>query len=144
MTTAPDSSALLDIVAGHSLGVLTTIKRDGRPQLSDVTYVLDREASTIRVSITDSRAKTKNIRRDPRVSLHVRPSEGWGYAVVEGTGRLSEVTTATDDDVAEALVALYRDARGEEHPDWDEYREAMVEQQRLVLTIDVERVYGAA
>jgi len=144
MTTAPDESTLLDIVAGNSLGVLTTLKRDGRPQLSDVTYVLDRQAGTIRVSVTDDRAKTKNIRRDPRVSLHVRPTEGWGYAVVEGTGRLSEVTTATDDGTAEALVTLYRDARGEEHPDWEEYREAMVEQGRLVLTIDIERVYGAA
>lgn len=139
--TTPDESPLLDIVDGHNLGVLTTIKRDGRPQLSDVTYVFDREPRTIRVSITDSRAKTKNIRRDPRVSLHVRP-QGWGYAVVEGIGRLSEVTTSTDDAAAEALVDLYRDARGE-HPDWDEYRQAMVDQGRLVLTIDVERVYGA-
>lgn len=139
--TTPES-ALLDVVARHNLGVLATIKRDGRPQLSDVTYTFDPQARTIRVSITDSRAKTKNIRRDPRVSLHVRP-EGWGYAVAEGTGRLSAVTTATDDEAAEALVQLYRDARGEEHPDWDEYREAMVEQGRLVLTIDVERVYGA-
>ncbi|WP_420110800.1 PPOX class F420-dependent oxidoreductase [Pseudactinotalea sp.] len=141
MTTT--EGTLLDIVAGSNLGALATLKRDGRPQLSDVTYVLDREARTIRISITDSRAKTKNIRRDPRVSLHVRP-QGWGYAVVEGTGRLSEVTRRTDDDAAEALVSLYRDARGEDHPDWDEYREAMVEQGRLVLTIDVERVYGAA
>lgn len=141
--TGTDETTLLDIVAENHLGVLTTIKRDGRPQLSDVTYVLDRQARTIRVSITDSRAKTKNIRRDPRVSMHVRP-QGWGYAVAEGTARLSEVTRAVDDATAEALVSLYRDARGEEHPDWDEYREAMVEQCRLVLTIDIERVYGAA
>lgn len=140
--TGTDDTKLLDIVAENHLGVLTTIKRDGRPQLSDVTYVLDRQARTIRVSITDSRAKTKNIRRDPRVSMHVRP-QGWGYAVAEGTARLSEVTRAVDDATAEALVTLYRDARGEEHPDWDEYREAMVEQGRLVLTIDIERLYGA-
>ncbi|WP_156253172.1 PPOX class F420-dependent oxidoreductase [Pseudactinotalea terrae] len=140
--TGTDETKLLDIVAENHLGVLTTIKRDGRPQLSDVTYVLDRQARTIRVSITDSRAKTKNIRRDPRVSMHVRP-QGWGYAVAEGTARLSEVTRAVDDATAEALVTLYRDARGEEHPDWDEYREAMVEQGRLVLTIDIERLYGA-
>ena len=140
MSTSPD--ALDDVLAENNLGVLATIKRDGRPQLSDITYVFDRDARTIRVSITDSRAKTKNIRRDPRVSLHVRP-QGWGYAVAEGTARLSEVTTAPDDAAADALVQLYRDARGEEHPDWDEYRAAMVEQGRVVLTIDVERVYGA-
>lgn len=140
MATTP--AALDDVLADHHLGVLATIKRDGRPQLSDVTYVFDRDARTIRVSITDSRAKTKNLRRDPRASLHVRP-QGWGYAVAEGTARLSEVTTAVDDAAAEALVQLYRDARGEEHPDWDEYREAMVAQGRLVLTVDVERVYGA-
>jgi PPOX class probable F420-dependent enzyme len=141
--TGTDEATLLDIVAGNHLGVLATIKRDGRPQLSDVTYVLDPAARTIRVSITASRAKTKNMRRDPRVSLHVRP-QGWGYAVVEGVARLGEVTRAVDDDAAEALVTLYRDARGEEHPDWDEYREAMVEQERLVLTIEIERLYGAA
>lgn len=141
--TGTDETKLLDIVAENHLGVFTTIKRDGRPQLSDVTYVLDRQARTIRVSITDSRAKTKNIRRDPRVSMHVRP-QGWGYAVAEGTARLSEVTRAVDDETAEALVTLYRDARGGEHPDWDEYREAMVEQGRLVLTIEIERLYGAA
>ena len=140
MSTSPD--ALDDVLAENNLGVLATLKRDGRPQLSDITYVFDRDARTIRVSITDSRAKTKNIRRDPRVSLHVRP-QGWGYAVAEGMARLSEVTTAPDDAAADALVQLYRDARGEEHPDWDEYRAAMVEQGRLVLTIDVERVYGA-
>lgn len=140
MSTSAD--ALDDVLADNHLGVLATIKRDGRPQLSDVTYVFDRDARTIRVSITDSRAKTKNLRRDPRASFHVRP-QGWGYAVAEGTARLGEVTTATDDAAAQALVQLYRDARGEDHPDWDEYREAMVEQGRLVLTIDVERVYGA-
>jgi len=139
--TAPAEPALLDVVARHHLGVLATLKRDGRPQPSDVTYVFDPQARTIRVSVTDTRAKTRNIRRDPRVSLHVRP-QGWGYAVVEGIGRLSEVTRAVDDATAEELVRLYRDIRGE-HPDWDEYRAAMVEQERLVLTIDVERVYGA-
>lgn len=140
MSTSAD--VLDDVLDDNRLGVLATIKRDGRPQLSDVTYVFDRDSRTIRVSITDSRAKTKNLRRDPRASLHVRP-QAWGYAVAEGTARLSEVTTSEDDATADALVELYRDARGEEHPDWGEYRAAMVEQGRLVLTIDVERVYGA-
>jgi uncharacterized protein len=138
MTTDP----LPAVISATDLGTLATIKRDGRPQLSDVRYAFDADTRTVRVSITDSRAKTKNMRRDPRVSLHVPNRSGWGYAVAEGTARLTDVAAAPDDPTVEALVTLYRDLAGE-HPDWDEYRAAMVEQGRLMLTIDVERIYGA-
>jgi PPOX class probable F420-dependent enzyme len=136
------TDALSAVISATDLGTLATIKRDGRPQLSDVRYAFDPDAGTIRVSITDSRAKTKNMRRDPRVSLHVPNKSGWGYAVAEGTARLTAVAEAPDDATVGALVTLYRDLAGE-HPDWDEYRAAMVEQGRLMLTIDVERIYGA-
>lgn len=137
-----DDAGLHELLAAASLGTLATIKRDGRPQLSDVTYGYDRERSRIRISVTADRAKTANARRDPRVSLIARNESGWGYAVAEGVAHLGEVATATDDEAADALVELYRDLRGE-HPDWDEYRQAMVDQRRQVLTIAVERVYGA-
>lgn len=140
--TDADDSRLLAVLTASNLGTLATIKRDGRPQMSDVTYHADEERRTIRISITDSRAKTRNIRRDPRVSLHVTNPAGWGYAVAEGNASLTDVAERPDDGTVEALVSLYRDIRGE-HPDWQEYRAAMVEQGRLVLTIEVERVYGA-
>ncbi|MEU7975773.1 PPOX class F420-dependent oxidoreductase [Micromonospora sp. NPDC049089] len=133
--------ALTDLVASRSMGVLATIKRDGRPQLSTVVYSFDRDAGLIRVSVTDGRAKTANLRRDPRASFHVSSEDGWAYAVVEGRAELTPPATRLDDETVEELVALYRGLRGE-HPDWDEYRQAMVDEGRIVLRLHVERLYG--
>ncbi|SFA76716.1 PPOX class probable F420-dependent enzyme [Amycolatopsis marina] len=135
--------ALHDLLASRMLSVLVTLKRDGRPQLSNVLHHYDRDAGVVRVSLTDGRAKTKNARRDPRVSLHVSSADGWAYAVAEGTAELSEVARDPQDAAVEELVQLYRDLQGE-HPDWDEYRAAMVAEGRLVLRLRVERVYGMA
>ena len=136
-----DDTALYDLIAAGKQGVLATLKRDGRPQLSTVTHYFDRDARQLQVSITDTRAKTKNMRRDPRVSYHVASSNGWSYAVAEGRAVLSTVAAAPDDEAVEALIALYRKVAGE-HPDWAEYRAAMVADRRLVLTVEIERVYG--
>ncbi|MET8360568.1 PPOX class F420-dependent oxidoreductase [Micromonospora sp. NPDC005171] len=133
--------ALTDLVAGHSMGVLATIKRDGRAQLSTVLYSFDRDAGLIRVSVTDGRAKTANLRRDPRASFHVSSQDGWAYAVVEGRAELTPPAAGLGDDTVEELVALYRGLSGE-HPDWDEYRQAMVDEGRIVLRLHVERLYG--
>lgn len=127
---------------GH-LGTLATIKRDGRPQLSNVGYFYDRDEHTVLVSITDGRAKTKNLRRDPRASFHVTGKDGWSYAVAEGAAELSNVTREPGDAASEELVEVYRRIAGE-HPDWREYRDAMIAEERLVLRLRVERVYGMA
>lgn len=124
-------------------GVLTTLKRDGRPQLSVVGHHFDAETSTLSISVTDDRAKTRNLRRDPRASYLVMGETRWQYVVAEGIAELGEVTTEPGDVASDELVALYR-ALADEHPDWDEYRAAMVAQRRLVLRIHVERVYGLA
>jgi len=138
-----EAQPLRDILAGAHLGVLATLKRDGRPQLSDVSHQFDSNPDTIRVSITEGRAKTANLRRDPRASLHVRPSSGAGYAVAEGIAQLSQTAADPMDVTVEALVDLYRTINGE-HPDWDEYREVMVKDRRIVLTILVDNIYGSA
>jgi len=132
---------LWGLLAGGRLGVLATLKRDGRPQLSNVSYVYDGGARLIRVSITDGRAKTANMRRDPRVSFHVGSKDGWQYVVAEGVAELTPVAAAPDDATVEELVELYRSLGGE-HPDWDDYRAAMIRDGRLVLHIPVDRVYG--
>jgi len=106
-----------------------------------INYAFDAAEQVIRVSLTDTRAKTHNIRRDPRVSLMVQP-ETYKYAVYEGDAELSAVTESPDDAAAEELVDLYRAAAGQEHPDWDEYRAAMVADKRLVLRIRVTHTYG--
>ncbi len=134
--------ALLATLKSTTLGVLVTLKRDGRPQLSNINFWYDEAHALIKISVTDDRAKTRNLRRDPRVSLHVSSKDGWSYTVVEGTARLSEVATATNDAAVEELVELYRSIGGE-HPDWDEYRRAMVTDKRVVLRIPIDRVYGA-
>ena len=136
-----DDAPLLALVATGTVGVLATLKRDGRPQLSNVSYTYDDGPRVIRVSITDSRAKTANIRRDPRVSLQVSADNGWSYAVVEGIAELTPVATDPQDATVDELVEVFR-AIGGEHSDWDEYRAAMVQDGRLVLRIPVERVYG--
>jgi PPOX class probable F420-dependent enzyme len=136
--------ALLDIAAHRDLGVLATLKRDGRPQLSQVSFHLDVDALLVRVSVTDGRAKVANLRRDPRASLLVSSTDGWSYAVLEGTCELSPVASDPADATVDELVDVYRSIRGEEHPDWDEYRSAMVDDRRLVLRLPVERAYGLA
>ncbi|MDF8263667.1 PPOX class F420-dependent oxidoreductase [Luteipulveratus flavus] len=137
------SDALRDLLASRGLGVLATIKRDGRPQLSNVTYVYDRERDLIRVSITDGRAKTANLRRDPRASLQAQSDDGWSYVVAEVRAELLPVARATDDESVEELIDIYRAANGE-HPDWEDYRRAMVADRRIPLHLHVERVYGMA
>ncbi|MCV7100697.1 PPOX class F420-dependent oxidoreductase [Mycobacterium palustre] len=132
---------LLAVISGNSLGVLATIKRDGRPQLSNVRYYFDPRRVAVQVSITEPRAKTRNLRRDPRASILVDADDGWAYAVAEGIAELTPPAAAPGDETVEALVALYRNIAGE-HPDWDEYRRAMVTDRRVVLTLPIAHVYG--
>ena len=128
-----------ELLQKSGLGVLVTLKRDGRPQLSNVTYLYDGEQ--IRISLTDDRAKTKNLRRDPRASLYVDGPNGRSYLVVEGKAELTPVATEVHDDTVEQLVGYYREAAGE-HPDWDDYRRAMVADQRLLFTMTIDHSYG--
>ncbi|GED83631.1 PPOX class F420-dependent oxidoreductase [Streptomyces sp. 6-11-2] len=133
--------ALLALLSEGRGGVLVTLKRDGRPQLSNVAHAYDPDERVIRVSITDDRAKTRNLRRDPRASYHVTSPDRWAYTVAEGSADLSPVAADPYDETVEELVRLYRDVLGE-HPDWDDYRAAMVRERRLVLRLRVERAYG--
>jgi PPOX class probable F420-dependent enzyme len=130
----------LDFVRARNHGVLTTIRANGRPQLSNILYVPG-EGDTFRISITDSRAKTANVRRDPRVSLYVPGDNFFQYVVLEANAELTPVAADPHDDTVELLVAYYRAGNGE-HPDWDEYRATMVADGRLILTVRPERAYG--
>ncbi len=121
-------------------GVLTTLHPDGRPQLSNILYLYGDDGE-IRISVTDSRAKTRNLRRDPRASLYVPGDDFWTYVVLESQAGLSPVASGVDDEVVDELVDMYRRASGE-HPDWDEFRQAMVDDGRLVVRLRPERAYG--
>lgn len=120
----------------HRQGVLATIHRDGRPQLSNILYVLDDQDDRIKISVTQTRVKTRNLRRDPRAALHVQGRDAYEYLVVDGVAELVE-----GDGLAEKLRDYYRKARGE-HPDWDEYDAAMIREQRLLVSLSVDHAYG--
>jgi PPOX class probable F420-dependent enzyme len=134
---------LLALLADRNSGVVVALKKDGRPQLSNVSYTFDPDRRLIRVSITEGRAKTKNLRRDPRVSFYVSAPDFRSYVVAEGEADLTPVAAALDDATVDELVEVYRAIAGE-HPDWAEYRAAMVADERLVLRIPVTHVYGMA
>ena len=141
MTRQVFDDKLLALIADNSLGVLATIKRDGRPQLSNVTYRFDPRAVAIEVSVTEPRAKTRNLRRDPRASILVSSEDGWAYTVAEGDAELSPPAASPDDATVDALVDLYRAVAGE-HPDWDDYRAAMVTDRRVLLRLRIAHLYG--
>ncbi|MEV7871587.1 PPOX class F420-dependent oxidoreductase [Streptomyces sp. NPDC088124] len=140
MTVTPfDPRTLL---AESRLGVLATIKADGRPQLSPVTPFYDRGTEVLHVSMTEGRAKTANLRRDPRAALEVTAPDGRSWATAEGAVILTGPGTDPHGPEVEALVRYYRLAGGE-HPDWDEYRAVMVSDRRVLMTMTVDHVYGA-
>jgi len=130
----------LDWAAPRSHGVLITIRRDGRPQSSDISYRL--VDGVFEISITDGRAKTANLRRDPRAVLHLTEISAWSYLSFDGSVTLTPPAGATDDETADALVEYYRAVAGEEHPDWDEYRRAMVDEGRLLARLTPTSVVG--
>jgi len=130
----------LAFMRDHRQGVLVTQRRDGRPQLSNIMYGID-DAGVIRISMTARRAKARNAGRDPRVSLHVTREDFYAYAVVDGRAELSDVSREPGDAVGVELADLYRAIAGE-HENWDDYYQAMVTDERLVLRIHPERAYG--
>lgn len=141
MSQPPAASPLLDLLKERRTGVLVTLKKDGRPQLSNVSFTYDDASRTIRVSATDDRAKTRNLRRDPRASFYVSTPDMGAYLVAEGDAELSPVAADPHDATVEELIEVYRLIQGE-HPDWDEYRAAMVADRRLVVRLRANHAYG--
>jgi PPOX class probable F420-dependent enzyme len=114
-------------------GVLSTFRRDGRPQMSPVTQMVDGDGKVC-VSTRQTAIKAKNMRRDPRVSLCAMNDQFFGqWLQVDGSAEIVELPEAMD-----GLVAYYRAAAGE-HPDWDEYKAAMEREQRVLFRITIER-----
>lgn len=137
----------IDFARERTRGVLVTRRSDGRPQLSNILYRLSGRDdgpgsdTVIRISVTDTRAKTRNLRRESAASLYVPGESFWSYVVLDGTAELSPVAEAPDDATVDELVALYRSISGE-HPDWSEYRRVMVSERRLVVRLHPSYAYG--
>ncbi|HEV3400247.1 MAG TPA: PPOX class F420-dependent oxidoreductase [Acidimicrobiales bacterium] len=117
----------------HHRAVLATFRSDGRPQLSPVTVGVDEEGWAV-ISSREAAYKVRNLRRDPRASLCVIDDGFFGpWAQVDGTATVVSLPEAM-----EPLVDYYRRISGE-HPDWDDYRRAMEQQQRVIVRVDMER-----
>jgi PPOX class probable F420-dependent enzyme len=133
-TTRVERDELLDLLRARHRGVLVTTRNDGSPQLSPVTFGVD-DAGRVVVSTYPDRAKAVNLRRRPHASfLALGDDFDDAWVQVDGT---AEVIDAPDS--VEPLVEYYRAAAGKEHPDWDEYREAMLRQGKSVVRITIER-----
>lgn len=116
----------------HHRAVLMTYRQDGRPQMSPILVGVNDEGQAI-VSTRETAYKVKNLRRDNRASICVFTDEFFGeWIQIEGTAHILSLPEAL-----EPLVDYYRRVVGE-HPDWEEYREAMVDEQRVLLQIAIE------
>lgn len=124
---------MLEFVRARHKGTLVTRRRDGSPQMSPVACGVD-DAGRVVVSTYPQRAKAANARRDPRVSILIH-SDDWDgpYVQLDGTAEVIDMP-----DAVEPLVDYFRCISGE-HPDWDEYRDAMRAQNKSLVRITVER-----
>lgn len=135
-----DIATAVEFVRQNDRAVLSTTRRNGRPQLSSVTPTVLPDG-VVRISITADRAKYPNLTRDPWAALHVSRADFWAYVVLEGDVELTPIAAAPDDATVEELIAHYRAIKGE-HPDWDEYRQAMVHDRRLIVRLKPSYAYG--
>ncbi|TDC43062.1 PPOX class F420-dependent oxidoreductase [Micromonospora sp. KC213] len=130
--TRVDRAALTEFLRPRHRVVLMTTRSDGRPQASPVACGVDAEGRLV-ISTYPERAKVRNIRRDPRVSVCVL-SDDWDgpWVQVDGTAEVLDLPEAL-----EPLVEYFRSISGE-HPDWDEYRQAMVTQGKSLIRVTID------
>jgi PPOX class probable F420-dependent enzyme len=133
-------SDALDLARTRRFSILVTIRTNTRPQLSNVGHLVAPDG-LIRISITAERAKYKNLLREPWAALHVAREDFYAYAVIEADVELSPIASEPGDDTVEELVSIYRGIAGE-HESWDEFREAMVSERRVVARLRPTRAYG--
>jgi PPOX class probable F420-dependent enzyme len=132
---------LWELVAAGREGTLATIGISGRPQLSNVLYLVDGPSRVVRVSTTADRVKSRNLARDPRASLHVAGDDFWHFAVAECSATLSAVASTPDDDAIRELRLVHGGFYGE-LPDAQTFAEQMIAAQRLVIRLQVDHLYG--
>lgn len=124
----------LEFLQRHRNAVLATIRRDGRPQLSNVLTVY--HGGKLLVSITETRSKYHNLVRDPRCTILMLGDNFWQYLAVDGHATLTRLPEAQG-----LLREYYELASGGPHPDWEDYDRAMREERRVLLSITVDHMY---
>jgi PPOX class probable F420-dependent enzyme len=122
-----------DFARDHHRAVMITHHADGRPQTSPVVCAVDDEGALV-VSTRETAAKTRNLLRDPRVTFCLLSDGFFGdWVQIDGTAEIVRLPDAMD-----PLIDYYRSISGE-HPDWDEYREAMTRERRVLVRVTITR-----
>ena len=131
-----------EFVSQNHQAVLTTFRGNGAAQMSIVT--VGAYGDGVGFTTTEDRAKLQNLVRDSRCSLLISKSDWWGYVVLEGEARLLRRGESDDAEVRDALRGIYRAASGQEHPNWDEYDQAMIDDRRAAVIVVPDHIYGTA
>lgn len=128
-----DPERAREFFRAHHRAVLATTRRDGTPQLTPVTASVDADGHVV-VSSRETAIKVRNLRRDPRAWICGLTDQFFGeWVMVSGPVTIIDLPDAMD-----GLIAYYRSVSGE-HPDWDDYRAAMVRDQRVLVQLAIER-----
>ena len=121
-------------------GVLITLRKDGRPQSSDIAYaVIDGKFC---ISVTATRAKTINLLRDNRAVLHITSPEKWSYISFDGVAEITQTAQRSEDQVCKELATVFTAIQKKQHPDWDEFNQAMINDKRLVIRFVPDNAVG--
>ena len=135
----PDN--IREFISNNDKAVLSTFRRNGQAQLSIISVGPYSDGAAF--TTTEDRAKLLNLRRDPRCSLLVSQDSWWGFVVLEGNARILAQDNTDPEELRQAFRDVYRSISGE-HPDWDEYDRAMVDDRRAVVVVVPDRIYGTA
>jgi PPOX class probable F420-dependent enzyme len=135
-----DKATLEALVAENRQAILATINRDGRPQLTNILYLWDAEQEVALMTTTATRLKARNLRRDPRCSLHVERNF-WAYAVADGEAEISAAAERPGDEVCRELLPLYTALMGAPE-DEAVFFDQMVAEQRVLVRFRYSRVHG--
>ena len=131
-----------EFLAQTHRGVVTTFRKNGAVQLSIVSCGSYR--SGVAFTVTSTRSKYWNLKRDPRCSLLVSNENWWGFVVVEGRAQIISAGNTGAEEYRDALRDVYRTAAGEEHSNWEEYDKAMRDDRRSAVIVIPDRIYGTS
>lgn len=128
------------VLAQNRVATFTTFRKDGRPQMSLVT--VGRVGDALGFTTQRRNAKCHNLLRDPRCAMMLTMPGLRGYAVLDGDAEVVGAHNTAADVLRSTLREVYQASAGKEHPDWDEYDEAMLEQKRVAVLLAPSRIYA--
>ena len=128
--------------AENHQGVFSCFRKNGMPQMSVVTCGPYRDG--VAFSTTVDRAKLINLNRDSRCALMLSKQDWWGYVVLEGKAIVLTSDNTSADELRDALRGVYRAATNGDHPNWTEYDQAMIDDQRAAVIVVPDQIYGTA